>query len=128
MGRITNLSSSALLLVSLSLSGGCAKPYNAASQSAASPQATSQAVVAQQTPPAPVEAATPNLENLMPRTRADDAINSFKANDAVIIDVRGTPAYDGEHIEGALDFPLDRIEKGDFKGLPRDKHIIAYCT
>ena len=64
----------------------------------------------------------------MPRIRAEDAIRAVNANEAVVIDVRGTLAYDEEHIQGALDFGLDRIENKDFKGLPRDKQIIAYCT
>ena len=125
MTRITNLGSGALLLATIGLITSCAGPYKASSGSSASPSA-SQVVSAPQLPPTPVP--TQNPENLVPRIRAEDAIRSMNANQAVVIDVRGTAAYDAEHIKGALDFPLDRIEKKDFKGLPRDKQIIAYCT
>src|SRR4029078_10050397 len=125
MIRITNLGSGALLLASIGLITSCAGPYKASSGSPASPSA-SQVVSAPQLPPTPVP--TQNPENLVPRIRAEDAIKSVNANQAVVIDVRGTAAYDPEHIKGAIDFPLDRIEKKDFKGLPRDKQIIAYCT
>jgi hypothetical protein len=125
MTRITKLGSSALLIVSIGLITSCAGPYNASSGSPASPSA-SQVVSAPQLPPTP--APTQNPENLVPRIRAEDAIRSVNANQAVVIDVRGTAAYDAEHIKGAIDFPLDRIERKDFKGLPRDKQIIAYCT
>jgi hypothetical protein len=121
MTRITNLSG-LLLIAGISLGTSCAGPYGASSQSPASPS-PSQAV---QVPPTP--APTQNPENLMPRIRAEDAIRLVNADQAVIIDVRGTLSYNEEHIKGALDFGLDRIENKDFKGLPRDKQIIAYCT
>jgi len=125
MTPITNLGSGLLLIASISLGTSCAGPYGASSQSPASPS-PSQAAVAPQSPPTP--APTQNPENLVPRIRAEDAIRSVNENQAVVIDVRGTLAYDEEHIKGALDFGLERIEKKDFKGLPRDKQIIAYCT
>ena len=125
MTRITNLGSGMLLIASICLSASCASPYGASSQSPASPS-PSQVAAAQQTPPVP--AATQNPENRVPRIRAEDAIKALNANQVVVIDVRGTLNYDEEHIKGALDFPLERVEKKDFKGLPRDKQIIAYCT
>jgi Rhodanese-like domain len=85
---------------------------------------------ARTTPSAPV--ASPSVpaspEDKIPRVRAEDAMQLVKANQAVLIDVRGTSLYDQEHIEGSIDYPLDRINTKDFKGLPRDKRIIAYCT
>ena len=98
--------------------GGCNK---AASNAAASP-----------TPHPPfLPYASPtatNPDDLMPRVRPEDAIKQLSNNEAVLIDVRGTSTYQQEHIKGSLDFPLDRLNQGDFKGLPRDKKIIAYCT
>ena len=74
-------------------------------------------------------AATPvNPEDSVPRIRAEDAMRMAKVGEAVLIDVRGTTVYEQELIDGALDYPLDKISTGDFKGLPRDKKIIAYCT
>ena len=93
----------------------------ASTQSAASP-----------TPHSPVlPYASPtqmNAEDKMPRVRPEVAIKEFENNEAIIIDVRGTSTYQQEHIKGAIDFPLDRLNQSDFKGLPRDKKIIAYCT
>lgn len=115
----------ALLLVVLTCLPGCN-------------QGAKEAQVAQATPPAPVPnpplapAATPalppNPEDQMRRVRADEAIKLAKAGDALIIDVRGTETFNTQHIKGALDFPLQRIEGGDFGGLPRNKLIIAYCA
>jgi rhodanese-related sulfurtransferase len=64
----------------------------------------------------------------MPRISVDDTKQLLAQGQAVIIDVRGTDAYNTTHIKDALDFPLARMESGDFKGLPKDKRIIAYCT
>src|SRR5207253_536579 len=73
-------------------------------------------------------APTPNPEDKMPRVSAEEAKKLVAAHEAVLIDVRGTQAYQEAHIKGALDFQGQKIEAGDFKGLPRDKRIIAYCT
>ena len=64
----------------------------------------------------------------MPRVSVEAAQKLVAESQAIIIDVRGTEAYNTAHIQGALDFPLARLEGGDFKGLPKDKRIIAYCT
>lgn len=102
-------------------------------------QAAKETQVAQTTSPAPVPnpplaptAATPSLppnpEDQMRRVRVDEAMKLAKAGEALIIDVRGTETFNTQHIKGALDFPLQRIEEGDFKGLPRNKLIVAYCA
>ncbi len=44
------------------------------------------------------------------------------------IDVRGADAYKMSHIKGASNVPLSKLETGDFKDLPQDKLIIAYCS
>lgn len=67
-------------------------------------------------------------EDTMPRVRPEVAIKEFETGEAIIIDVRGTSTYQQEHIKGAIDYPLDRLNQADFKGLPKDKKIIAYCT
>ena len=108
---------SALIVGTLSVAACDSAP----TQSAASP-----------TPHSPVlPYASPSQvspEDKMPRIRAEIAIKELETNDAVIIDVRGTSTFQQEHIKGAIDFPLDRLNQGDFAGLPRDKKIIAYCT
>lgn len=64
----------------------------------------------------------------MRRTRAEEAIQLVRTGDALIIDVRGTETFKTQHIKGAIDYSLERIEKGDIQGLPRNKLIIAYCA
>lgn len=64
----------------------------------------------------------------MRRIRVDEAMKLAKAGDALIIDVRGTESFNTHHIKGALDFGMQRLEKGDFRGLPQNKLIIAYCA
>jgi len=108
-----------LILSGIPIFNGCEQPgstpNNPTSSTAASPPVASPSVPA-------------SPEDKMPRVRAEEAMELVKANQAVIIDVRGTTLFDQEHIEGAIDFPLDRLNTKDFKGLPRDKRIIAYCT
>jgi 3-mercaptopyruvate sulfurtransferase SseA len=77
---------------------------------------------------APAASPTQNPEDKMPRVRADEAKKLVEEGKAVIIDVRGTESYKVSHIKGSLDVPLSKLESSDFKGLPKDKRIIAYCT
>jgi hypothetical protein len=117
-----------LALLSFGLGIGCDKTGNGSQ-------------VAQSTSPAPVPnppvgpvatpaqaVVPPNPEDQMRRVRVDEAMKLAKSGDALIIDVRGTETFFSQHIKGSIDYPLQRIETGDFKGLPRDKLIIAYCA
>ncbi len=123
MKRKIVLGSGAALVLSGALVVGCEQTTSAIKTTTTSPTP----VVAQSTP-ATNPAAAQNPEDLMPRIPPADAIRLMKENQAVVIDVRGTDAYNTAHAKGAIDFALSRIESGDFKGLPRDKKIIAYCT
>lgn len=67
-------------------------------------------------------------EEKMPRVNAAEAKQQVDAGQAVIIDVRGSKAYQQTHIKGALDIHLADLEAGKFDKLPKDKRIIAYCT
>ena len=67
-------------------------------------------------------------EAKMPRVGAVEAKQLVDAGQAVIIDVRGSEAYQQSHIKGALDVHLSDLEAGKFDSLPKDKRIIAYCT
>lgn len=73
-------------------------------------------------------APTQNPEDSMPRVRVEEAKAAVDSGKAVIIDVRGPEAYKTAHVKGALDHALARLEQGDFKDLPKDKRIIAYCS
>ncbi|MGH9768509.1 MAG: rhodanese-like domain-containing protein [Blastocatellia bacterium] len=84
------------------------------------------------TPPAAAAAPIPhphqNQEDKMPRVSVEEAKKLVADGKAIIIDVRGPEAYKTSHIKGALDIPLSKLESGDFKNVPKDKRIIAYCA
>lgn len=71
---------------------------------------------------------TPNPEDSMPRVSVEEAKAAVDKGTAVIIDVRGPDAYKAAHVKGALEHSLSLLEQGDFKDLPKNKRIIAYCS
>jgi hypothetical protein len=77
---------------------------------------------------APIHSLPQNAEDKMPRISVEEARKLVAEGKAVIIDVRGSDSFKESHIKGALDIPMKKLEAGDFKGLPKDKRIIAYCT
>ncbi len=74
---------------------------------------------------APVTA--PSLEDKA-RISVADAKAAVAKGEAVLVDVRGPDAYKMAHIKGSIEHNLRRLEENDFKGLPKDKQIIAYCS
>jgi 3-mercaptopyruvate sulfurtransferase SseA len=68
-----------------------------------------------------------NAEDKMPRVKVEEARKLVEEGKAIIIDVRGAEGYKTSHIKGAPNVPLNKLEAGDFKDLPKDKIIIAYC-
>ena len=62
-----------------------------------------------------------------PRISLADAKAAFDAGTALFVDTRGDAAYNQEHIKGALNIPMDKLE-ANIKSLPKDKKIIAYCS
>lgn len=101
---------------------GCSKPNAATNQATAAPLPANPAEALPSLSP------TQNPEDKMPRVKVDEARQQVAQGKAVIIDVRGTDAYKLAHIKGAVDAPLNKLESGDFAGLPKDKRVIAYCT
>jgi len=78
--------------------------------------------------PAVSPAAEANLEDQIPRVTVDQLKQWMAAHQAVIIDVRSPEAYQTAHIKGSISLPVNKIQAGEYKGLPREKHIVAYCT
>ncbi len=122
MSKVTYCSRGALLLLLANMATACHQP--SAATTTPSTTATPVAQAVNQQAPAPA----PNPEDSMPRVKVEDAKAEVAAGQAIIIDVRGTETYKVSHIKGALDYPLARLEQSDFKDLPKDKRIIAYCT
>ena len=69
-----------------------------------------------------------NAEDKIPRVKVEEAKKMVAEGKAIFIDVRGDDAYKTSHIKGALDVPLPKLNEGEFKDLPKDKLIIAYCS
>jgi 3-mercaptopyruvate sulfurtransferase SseA len=111
----------AILLAATLFAWGCDRMSNAAHNNNANGSVTASA-------PVPETPQSSNPEDKMPRVKVQDALKEFNDGTAVIIDVRGTDAYKMAHIKGALDIHLQDLEAKNFKGLPKDKRIIAYCT
>lgn len=115
------LSRGALILASACLALACSKLAASTAPAGTTAVATPDAAAAA---PAPSQ----NPEDKMPRIRPEEAKKLVDDGKAVIIDVRGTEAYKISHIKGSIDYPLTKVEAGDFTGLPKGKRIIAYCT
>ena len=122
MNKLTCFSLGALLVLSAGLGAACNQP------SAAGNNAATTASPAAKPATDPMPPATQNQEDAMPRVKAEEAKAEVAKGTAVVIDVRGTDSYKISHIKGALDYPLSRLEQGDFKDIPQGKRIIAYCT
>jgi len=123
MKMILKLGRGALIVATASLAFACAKSGAGANQANA---AAPTAVAANNAAPAPSPTQSP--EDKTPRINIEEAKKLVAEGKAVIIDVRGTDAYKLAHIKGSLDVQMNKLETGDFKGLPKDKHIIAYCS
>ncbi len=108
----------ALLLAGLGLA--CQQPSAALSSPASTPAATAPSVAPVATPAAP--------ENDEHRISVADAKAAVAKGEAVVIDVRGVDAYKIAHIKGAIEHNIGRLESNDYKGLPKNKLIIAYCS
>ena len=47
----------------------------------------------------------------------------------ILFDVLQSDSYSNGHIEGAISFPLDTINKGNAKNkIPQDSHVVVYCA
>ena len=71
----------------------------------------------------------PQTEREVPRVSVEEAKAAFEQGQAVLIDVRNPPAFESQHIAGAINIPLGEIER-DPAGLDlaKDQWIITYCT
>lgn len=119
MNVFSQLSRGALILAGAFLAIGCSN-LAASGNGNVAPTVTP-------APAAPVAAASP-VQDLTPRISVEEAKKLVDAKKAVLVDVRGPEAYKASHIKGALEHSIGKLEAGDFKGLPKDKRIIAYCS
>jgi hypothetical protein len=139
MKRFVLEGSNVLMVGALSLGLACSTNRSASNTAAASqtPAAQTPAVAqasASSVTPQP-RSATPSPqptaqdeESKVPRVNAEELKQLVAAKKAVVIDVRSEEVYKEGHIKGAVSLPIAKIEVGEYKDLPRDKRIIAYCT
>lgn len=62
-----------------------------------------------------------------PFISADLAKVLYDRKQAVFVDVRGKTAFEAEHIQGAMLFPLVNLQEGKLPPLSRDTAMILYC-
>ncbi len=62
-----------------------------------------------------------------PRVELADAKALFDSGEAVFIDTRSENSYKTEHIKGALNIPVESVERR-IGEIPKGKTIIAYCS
>ena len=67
-------------------------------------------------------------ESRVPRITVDELKKLMADGQVVVLDVRGADAYNVEHIKGSINLPLDKISAGEYKYLPHDKRLVAYCS
>ena len=72
-------------------------------------------------------AATITVKADVPRVQAAELHALLEKEDAVALDVRGTVAFELEHIASAVWMPLGQLNQRAGE-LPEDKLIVAYCT
>ncbi|MEY4333568.1 MAG: hypothetical protein RLZZ196_2311 [Bacteroidota bacterium] len=54
-------------------------------------------------------------------------IEQIKAKKGTLLDVRSTMEFEGEHIEGAINIPLDVVESRIKEIAQMPKPIVVYC-
>ena len=123
MNMNLKLGVSALTIGMAITAAGCAKSGASTPTVGATTAGASAAKSTTAVPPS-----TQNAEDKIPRVKVDEAKKMIAEGKAIIIDVRGADAYKMSHIKGALDVPLTKLNEGEFKDLPKDKLIIAYCS
>src|SRR5689334_2965509 len=71
----------------------------------------------------------PENDAEVPRVPVEQAKAAFDTGDAIIVDVRGTDAYNRSHVKGALDISLSAIQTDPLNlNLDKNRWIITYCT
>ena len=77
----------------------------------------------------PLKTAAPNAQNVAAAKRISpqEALTMFRANKAVIVDVRSNDSFALGHIRGAVNIPGSQL-LARLRELPAGKMIITYCA
>jgi len=87
-------------------------------------------MLANQNPPAAPTTEISSEEEIYPeiqRVSIDETKTALDAGSALVVDVRSAEAYQGSHISGAINIPLEELESR-LGELDQAKWIITYCT
>ena len=57
----------------------------------------------------------------------DEAMEIYKRENAILIDVRMPDEYREKHMEGAINIPIDEIDNLKNEIIDKDKVILLYC-
>jgi rhodanese-related sulfurtransferase len=120
MSRSSNYLNKVLAVGLLLLNSACASTQTGPTATAAgqSPASTS----------AGQPGAQQSADSQVPRVTVEELKRLMADGQVVVVDVRMGDAYKTEHIKGSISLPLDKIQAGDYKNLPRDKRIVTYCS
>ena len=87
-------------------------------------------MLANQNPPAAPTTEISSEEEIYPeiqRISIDETKAALDSGSALVVDVRSAEAYQGSHISGAINIPLEELESR-LGELDQAKWIITYCT
>jgi rhodanese-related sulfurtransferase len=90
--------------------------------------ATTAAAPSSASSPAQQPPVAQSQESQVPRVTVEELKKLMAEQKVVVVDVRSVDAYNGGHIKGAINLPLNKIQAGEYQDLPRDKRIITYCS
>ncbi len=128
MKTIRTLVSLGVLALPLLLSTSCATSTQSAAKAQDSLALPDPAQVASPTPPPADHATQHAAEDKVPRIKPADAIKLVKDSGAILVDVRDLNSYETMHAKGALHVAYQDIQSGKIEKLPKNKHLIFYCT
>jgi 3-mercaptopyruvate sulfurtransferase SseA len=124
MKPIHNFMGVSVLILFLLLGGACTtSTHSAINTTELSPSPT----LSQAQAPTP-DQHDHKAEDNVARIKADEALRLVKAGEAILVDVRDASSYETMHAKGALNVTYQDISEGKYNKLPKNKHLIFYCT
>jgi hypothetical protein len=128
MKTIRILLSLGTLAAALLLNAACATSTQSAAKAQEAPALPDPAKLAA-SPAAPDDHATQHAaEDKVLRMKPAEAIKLVKDGGAILVDVRDLNSYENMHAKGALHVAYQDIVDGKLDKLPKNKHLIFYCT
>jgi len=63
----------------------------------------------------------------MPKPIGRDGVRDLVGRGAQLVDVLPPEEYEDEHLPGALNIPLSRVDRHGLERLDRSRPVIVYC-